>query len=357
MLFGCMVKALTMPHQIFVPNFFRACNRAARQISKLAMKHFFSAAFVLTSVTISAISPARAQEANPILLELRPQLQAAMQKVAPDATWELKGNELTASYKTQVSTVHSLRFYGDFAAQSHEEVGPTDSGFILRVRVFSDFPSFAQETPREERQERWKTFLARFNLRAGDATNFVAPEPEILQTEREGRSGDRIQMGAASPALQAKFTNLQDAGLIDLSDARNLYDFRGARYKISAQLAFLQEMIPDLTKNKARRIAALQAATATAGHKFSPVQIEALDGDLRDLQTEFYGSLQRLSSRGSFLELRDPEIKKLIEKAKKPAYLVFTLQTPLNDETLSPQPFTQIIEDAVRANNGRADEK
>ena len=321
------------------------------------MKSFFPAAFVLASITISATIPARAQTNNPILEELRPQLQAALNKVAPDATWELKSNELMASYKTQVFTVHSLRFFGDFAAQSHEEVGPADGGFILRLRVFSDFPGFAQKTPREERQEHWKTFLIRLNLRAGEATNFVAPEPEILQTEREGRSGDRMEMGEASPELRAKFKRLEDASLIAPSEARNSYDFRGTRYKISAELAFLQEMIPDLTKNKARRIAALQAATATAGHKFSPDEIESLDNDIRDLQTEFYVSLQRLNSRGSFFEVRDSTIMQLIEKAKKPVYLVLTIQTPLTENTISPEPFTKIIEETVRENNRRADEK
>ena len=122
----------------------------------------------------------------------------------------------------------------------------------------------------------------------------------------------------------------------------------------------LQEAIPALTANKELRIPALQTATATAGRKLSPAEIEALDDDLRDLQIEFADAIRRLEPRvDGGTEPRPPygTIKPRIIQKPQPSYLVFTLQTPLSNETLSPQPFTKIIEDAVRENNQRADAK
>lgn len=315
------------------------------------MKPFFSVAFVVTTVTISAISPARAQEANPILLELRPQLQKAMEKVAPDATWELKGNELTASYKTRDFT-NSLE---NVAAQPQPEIGPTSGGFILRLRVFSQLPYFATEIPKQIRQAHWKTFTTRMNLRTSENKKFDAPEPEITQIEQEHDPNDRQEFLIVPREMETKYSRLAGAGLFKIETYGTFRSRPLMRYNAAVTIARLQNAIPDLTENKDRRIKALQAATA--GRKLSPAEIESLDSDIRDLQIELDGELQKLGYHGSFLGDRNSTIKPRIEAAKKPAYLVFTLQTPLTNDTLSPQPFTQIIEDTVREHNRRADEK
>ena len=142
---------------------------------------FFSGKSQIFAVGLVALAlfttNVRAQESNARLEELRPQLQEALQIVAPDVRWKLKGNELTASYKTRAIKIFSVAPDDDRNLQFRQEIEPDEGGFVLRV--FSDLPSFAVQPPREERQQRWNMFLSRTNLRAGNATVFAMSNPEV----------------------------------------------------------------------------------------------------------------------------------------------------------------------------------
>ena len=137
--------------------------------------------------TAATVAPARAQEANPILLELLPRLQDAVGKRAPGATWEVKGNELTASYKTQLYTVHSIRGDGLIEARPHQEIGPQNGGFILRARVFSQLPDFAAPKSSSIRQAYWRGIVVRYNLRAQSDSTSLFLAPEVAPTESESQ--------------------------------------------------------------------------------------------------------------------------------------------------------------------------
>ncbi len=324
------------------------------------MHSFFPATIVAASITISATIPARAQPNNPLLEELHPQLQAALQKVAPNAMWELKGNELMASYKTREFVTYPISTQGTVATQPRQEIGPANGGFILRFRIFPEIPNFALQAPLSTRQAYWKTYVARTNLRASTRNYSTGPRAILLDSEAASGLGERSEFENSPQWSYVKLLNIENYGLFQIAHAGKVSKSPITRYESSVFLMRLQEAIPDLTKDKSSRIAALQTATVTAGHKLSLTEIQSLDEDIRDLQIEFAYAIHRLEARTiSVLEARPPygTVEPKVVQKPQPAYLVLTLQTPLNNEKFSPQPFAQIIEDAARENNRRADEK
>ncbi len=261
---------------------------------------------------VGALAPAHAQTDNPILVELRPLLQQTVREQAPDAVWELKGNELTAQWKTREFTIYSILPGGDVAAQAHQEIGPRNGGFILRVRVFSELPDFAFQTPSAARQAYWRTDLARYNLRAsGDLTPRFSGPSEV-QSEREFVSMDRPEFTDVPLASYALLNRVRIAGLFQ--GYTEVFRLPTTRYEAALALNGLMNTVPDLKENKAVRLRALEKTTVEAGQTLSPTEIEALDTDIRDLQLEFQAELARLTPRTlnpSILELRildGPEI-------------------------------------------------
>ena len=360
---GFIVRVLTARHRNFVPSFFGACNRAAREFSKRAMKPFFPAAIVAASITIGATIPARAQANNPILEELRPQLQAALQKVAPDATWQLKGNELTASYKTRIYTVHSIHPDGSISAQPHQEAGPDDGGFILRVRVFSELPDFAAQTPLGGRQAYWRTYVARYNLHAGGVA--VLPDAALVPTEMVGASAERIEFQDVPLTMHPLLFRLQDAGVFEMKtwgdDSRALTRNRPiVRYEVAVALAKARESWPGLSGNKAARLQALQSATQKNGVK-SPQELEALDAEVQELQYEFARELTRLERQvGSVLESRPPSRippPRQTFQTSQSAYLVFSLSQGLTQNIVPTDVLLKSLTDLVAKSNKELDDK
>lgn len=323
------------------------------------MKPFFSAAIVLASVTISAISPARAQEANPILLELRPQLQAVMQKVAPDATWELKGNELTASYKTKEFTIYTISPGSHVASQAHQEIGPLDGGFILRVCVFSQLPDFAARTPRDARQAYWQNYRARYNLRTKDEFASTLPAPKLLQSEWESEwSNDRLIIFPITRENDERLRRLEYAGLLESRRLRFENTPSVERYDAAHAIARLQENMPELLGNKATRLKALKRATDRMEKNLSADELQSLDVDVRELQTEFVGEIAKLGvpySTGPAHGGPQPQEPKVI--AAKVQYVVVTLSQGLRTKLIDTNVVLDRISTLVQTKNKEADDK
>ena len=112
------------------------------------------------------------------------------------------------------------------------------------------------------------------------------------------------------------------------------------RYEAAFAIADLLGDVPALTGNKAARLRALQGATPKT---LSPEELEKLDGDLRELQTELDDGLQRLGVKIA-TELQ-PAPK------PKPRYLVFTTSEALNGNVINTSALSKIIEQTVVAEN------
>ena len=165
-------------------------------------------------VSMTAAGAAHAQTDNPILVELRSLLQAAVRPQTPDVIWELKGNELSAQFKTREFTLYSISPSGSIAAQAHQETGPDNGGFILRVRVFSSWPASAAQFSGEGRQAYWRTSTALYTLRANSDLTSTLPEPKLLVSEAESQPSYRPEFQDVSYATLLKLTELEIDGLI-----------------------------------------------------------------------------------------------------------------------------------------------
>ena len=279
-----------------------------------------------------------------------------MQKVAPDATWELKGNELSASYKTRKITILSVAPDGGRNLQAHQEIEPDENGFVLRVRVFSELPSFANETPAKASQHYGNTYVERYNLHSSYEDVSHLPKPELLSTEKgmEGRN-EFLDIPQRSYAI---LTRVKNAGLFDVTP--NIYltmHDSMSRYEVGVALARLLDATPDFKQTQDMRIRALK----NLSKKSSSTQLGTLDSELRELQAEFSGELTQLQLRlESGIRNRtaassQTAISSLALEQTAPQYLVFTLSQSLDAKILQVEPILKIIKANVDEYNQRAD--
>ena len=99
---------------------------------------FASLLFVMTSVT-SALDECESRLA-PIPDELVSRLKNVVLKAHPEAKCDLKDGELICEYRTQTFMIHGVDRGGEVSEIPHEEVGPKDGGFIVKVAVWKARP-------------------------------------------------------------------------------------------------------------------------------------------------------------------------------------------------------------------------
>ncbi|MFM9963953.1 MAG: hypothetical protein ACKV2Q_22350 [Planctomycetaceae bacterium] len=72
----------------------------------------------------------------PISDELVTRLKSVVLKAHPEAKCDLKDGELICEFRTQTFMLHAVDRGGAVAKTAHEEVGPKDGGFIIKVAVW-----------------------------------------------------------------------------------------------------------------------------------------------------------------------------------------------------------------------------
>ena len=118
-------------------------------------------------------------------------------------------------------------------------------------------------------------------------------------------SNDRPEFADVSPEIYNRLAKIDRAGLFAAAHGEKLGALPVIRYEAAVLLARLQDEFPDLTADKATSSRALIAATSKTNPKLSAAEVESLGDDIRVLQIEFRGELQRINGRGSAPETRD----------------------------------------------------
>lgn len=109
---------------------------------------------------------------DPFLLKLQQRLTPTLAALQSQTTVTSEGDQLVAHYQTQMFAVHGIAKNGYISGTYHEEQGPNNQGFLLRLSVLDGPYNGAASISQELRKPYWTTFINAYPIAfAEDAGN------------------------------------------------------------------------------------------------------------------------------------------------------------------------------------------
>ena len=112
----------------------------------------------------------------------------------PQSTFDNNGTSLTMTYQTQKFKIHGRNKGGNISEETHDEVGPSHLGFILRVHMQRKGEINQAVTPQTIREPYWKTDL--------NVTRLAGSDQQLYWSLSYGSRADETTLDAIRKAIE-----------------------------------------------------------------------------------------------------------------------------------------------------------